>query len=413
MIYKCNFYIIIIIFVILFETKLVSDEKFEGLIVSVDSEAVTTYDLSERIKIVLKSLNLEDNIKNRDSVRDRVLELLILEKIKKIESQKFNIVISDEELEQFIAKLYDFPVDEYEKFKIFLEQQNIDIDVIKEQLKAELMWKKFTRQKFSSKITINKSEVDTLASNLINKVGKVEYNYSEILFKNVIENDWKTTKKRMNKVLSLLESKSSFDLIAKNFDENISTTNLEKNRWVLEDNLDENLKNVLDKLDVGEVKSEIKIKNGYKILKLNQKRIFGLETFTYSFIKFSSFNRDLNDLRSKNITCDSKEDNFNFEDISFVTLENIRANEISEIFRDELRKTDVGFFTNVIEISGENNILLICDKLDKENQVVNREKIETKIFSEKFNQLSNTYLTNLRKNINVKFFEKKKKNQLF
>ncbi|MFL2662076.1 MAG: SurA N-terminal domain-containing protein [Alphaproteobacteria bacterium] len=406
MIYKCNFYIIIIIFVILFETKLVSDEKFEGLIVSVDSEAVTTYDLSERIKIVLKSLNLEDNIKNRDSVRDRVLELLILEKIKKIESQKFNIVISDEELEQFIAKLYDFPVDEYEKFKIFLEQQNIDIDVIKEQLKAELMWKKFTRQKFSSKITINKSEVDTLASNLINKVGKVEYNYSEILFKNVIENDWKTTKKRMNKVLSLLESKSSFDLIAKNFDENISTTNLEKNRWVLEDNLDENLKNVLDKLDVGEVKSEIKIKNGYKILKLNQKRIFGLETFTYSFIKFSSFNRDLNDLRSKNITCDSKEDNFNFEDISFVTLENIRANEISEIFRDELRKTDVGFFTNVIEISGENNILLICDKLDKENQVVNREKIETKIFSEKFNQLSNTYLTNLRKNINVKFFAK-------
>ena len=406
MIYKCNFYIIIIIFVILFETKLVSDEKFEGLIVSVDSEAVTTYDLSERIKIVLKSLNLEDNIKNRDSVRDRVLELLILEKIKKIESQKFNIVISDEELEQFIAKLYDFPVDEYEKFKIFLEQQNIDIDVIKEQLKAELMWKKFTRQKFSSKITINKSEVDTLASNLINKVGKVEYNYSEILFKNVIENDWKTTKKRMNKVLSLLESKSSFDLIAKNFDENISTTNLEKNRWVLEDNLDENLKNVLDKLDVGEIKSEIKIKNGYKILKLNQKRIFGLETFTYSFIKFSSFNRDLNDLRSKNITCDSKEDNFNFEDISFVTLENIRANEISEIFRDELRKTDVGFFTNVIEISGENNILLICDKLDKENQVVNREKIETKIFSEKFNQLSNTYLTNLRKNINVKFFAK-------
>jgi len=405
-IYKCNFYIIIIIFVILFETKLVSDEKFEGLIVSVDSEAVTTYDLSERIKIVLKSLNLEDNIKNRDSVRDRVLELLILEKIKKIESQKFNIVISDEELEQFIAKLYDFPVDEYEKFKIFLEQQNIDIDVIKEQLKAELMWKKFTRQKFSSKITINKSEVDTLASNLINKVGKVEYNYSEILFKNVIENDWKTTKKRMNKVLSLLESKSSFDLIAKNFDENISTTNLEKNRWVLEDNLDENLKNVLDKLDVGEVKSEIKIKNGYKILKLNQKRIFGLETFTYSFIKFSSFNRDLNDLRSKNITCDSKEDNFNFEDISFVTLENIRANEISEIFRDELKKTDVGFFTNVIEISGENNILLICDKLDKENQVVNREKIETKIFSEKFNQLSNTYLTNLRKNINVKFFAK-------
>ena len=402
MIYK--YFIFAILFSLLLETKLLSDEKFEGLIVSVDSEAITTYDLSERIKLVLKALNLEDNIKNRDSVRDRVLELLILEKIKKIESEKFNVEITEEELKDMISKMYGFPIDEYEKFKSFLEQEKIDIDVIKEQLSAELMWKKFTRQKFSSKITINKSEVDTLANNLMNKVGKVEYNYSEILFKNVKENDWKNTKKRMNRVLSLLESKSSFDLVAKKFDENISTTNPERNRWILEDNLDDDLRNVLKELDVGEIKSDIKFKNGYKIVKLNEKRIFGLEAFTYSFIKFSSFNRDLNELKSKKITCESNEDKFNLEDISFVLIENIKANELLEIFHEELNKTDIGFFTDIIEISGENNILLLCDKFDKENQIVNREKIETKIFSEKFNQLANTYLTNLRKNINVKFF---------
>ena len=402
MIYR--YFILVILFTLLLETKSLSDEKFEGLIVSVGSEAITTYDLSERIKLVLKALNLEDNIKNRDSVRDRVLELLILEKIKKIESKKFNVEITEEELKDIISKMYDFPVDEYEKFTKFLEQEDIDIDVIKEQLSAELMWKKFTRQKFSSKITINKSEVDTLANNLMNKIGKVEYNYSEILFKNIKENDWENTKKRMNNALSLLESRSSFDLVAKKFDENISTTNPEKNRWVLVDNLDDDLRNVLNKLDVGEIKSEIRTKNGYKIIKLNEKRIFGLEAFTYSFIKFSSFNRDLNELKSQNITCESNEDDFNLENISFVSIENIKANELSEIFHDELKKTDIGFFTDIIEISGEDNILLVCNKFDKENQIVNREKIETKIFSEKFNQLSNTYLTNLRKNINVKFF---------
>ena len=402
MIYK--YFIFIVLSLIILEKKLISDEKYEGLIVSVDSEAITTYDLSERIKLVLKSLKLEDNIKNRDSVRDRVLELLILEKIKKIESEKFNVEIAEEELKNFISKMYDFPVDEFEQFKNFLKQENIDIDVIKEQLKAELMWKKYTRQKFSSKITINQTEVETLASNLMNKVGKVEYNYSEILFKNIKEDDWANTKKRMNNVLSLLDSKSSFDLVAKKFDENISTTNLEKNRWVLVDNIDDDLKSMLNQLDVGEIKSNIKTKNGYKILKLNEKRIFGLEAFTYSFIKFSSFNKDLNDLKTKNITCESNEGKFNFEDISFVTVQNIKANELSKIFYDELEKTDIGFFTNIIEISGESNMLLVCDKFDKEKQVVNREKIETKIFSEKFNQLANTYLTNLRKNINVKFF---------
>ena len=129
------------------ETKLISEEKFEGLIVSVDSEAITTYDLSERIKLVLKSLKLEDNIKNRDSIRDRVLELLILEKIKKMESKKYEIKVSDQELKDFISRMYDFPVEEYEKFKQFLKQEDIDIDVVKEQLKAELLWKKVYKTK--------------------------------------------------------------------------------------------------------------------------------------------------------------------------------------------------------------------------------------------------------------------------
>ena len=68
--------------IIFFENILFAQEKFEGMIVSIDKEIITTYDLSQRIKLALKSLNLEDSISNRDSVRERMLELLILEKIK-------------------------------------------------------------------------------------------------------------------------------------------------------------------------------------------------------------------------------------------------------------------------------------------------------------------------------------------
>ena len=159
-------------------------------------------------------------------------------------------------------------------------------------------------------------------------------------------------------------------------------------------------------METGEIRSNIKTNNGYKIVKFNKKRIFGLETFSYSFIKFSSLNRDLNELKTKNIVCESEKTNLNLQDISSVMLNNVKANEISEIFLDELKNTSEGSFTNIIDISGEKYVLFICEKFDKENQVIDREKIENKIFSEKFQQLSNTYLTNLRKNINVKFFTK-------
>ena len=68
------------------------------MIVSIDKEIITTYDLSQRIKLALKSLNLEDSISNRDSVRERMLELLILEKIKTIEAKKMILVTQGKNL---------------------------------------------------------------------------------------------------------------------------------------------------------------------------------------------------------------------------------------------------------------------------------------------------------------------------
>ena len=64
------------------------DEQFEALIASVNSDVITTYDLSQRIKLALKSLELNDTIENRDTVRERVLELLVIEKIKKSAATK-------------------------------------------------------------------------------------------------------------------------------------------------------------------------------------------------------------------------------------------------------------------------------------------------------------------------------------
>ena len=100
--------------------KLKALEKFEGLIVSVNSNVLTTYDLSERIKLALKALDLEDNISNRDTVRERVLELLILEKIKKSEAIKENIDHTEDELIDFASMLYNFPKEQFEDFKLFI-----------------------------------------------------------------------------------------------------------------------------------------------------------------------------------------------------------------------------------------------------------------------------------------------------
>ena len=53
-------------------------------------------------------------------------------------------------------------------------------------------------------------------NNYKNKVGKIEFDFSEIIFLNEEPNDWKSSKK-MKTVISLLDSGTSFELLANKF----------------------------------------------------------------------------------------------------------------------------------------------------------------------------------------------------
>ncbi len=400
-----NFFICLLL--LFFFKVTLADQKFEGIIASVDSEAITTYDLSERIKLVLKSLKLEDNIKNRDSVRDRVLELLIMEKLKKIEAKKAELMADNDEIIELAAAIYNFPVEEFEEFELFLKNENIDPEVVMEQLKNELLWKKLSQQMFATKITINSADIDAILNNYKNKVGKIEFDFSEIIFLNKEPNNWDSSKKKMNTVISLLDSGTSFELLANKFSDLNPQGNKLKTGWIFEDSLDSNTKEILNNMSPGDIKTNIKINNGFKILKLNRKRRFGNEEIKFSFLKFSSFDKkQIQTMYKKNITCKNINESEIEEGIKFLKIKNMALKDLSNLFRKQLDISEEESFTGIFELDGEYNLLYVCEKKISKSSSISREAIERKAFSKKFNQLTNTYLSNIRKSTNIKFFNK-------
>ena len=80
--------------------------------------------------------------------------------------------------------------------------------------------------------------------------------------------------------------------------------------------------------------------------------------------------------------------------------------DLSNLFRKQLDLSDQNSFTQVFEVDGEYNLLYVCEKKVSKSNVISREAIERRAFSKKFNQLTNTYLSNIRKSTNIKFFNK-------
>jgi len=398
---------IIFIHFFFFNNELKSLDKFEGLIVKVNSSILTTYDLSQRIKLALKALELEDNISNRDNVRERVLELLIIEKIKKSQAIKENIEHTEDELIEFAAMLYNFPKNQFDDFKLFITKENgIDIDVLMEQLSAELMWKKLLQKKFSSKIVISAQEIDKILADEKKKLGKYEYDLTEVFFENKKNQDWEDSKKELKNFLSLLNQGISFNNLAQKYGYSGEEDKKSSPDWIIEDNLNKEVKNIITKLEVGDISKEIKVDGGYKIFKLNKKRLFGYQMMKYSFIKISSPKiEDLDFSKFSSISCAEKDFLIN-DNISAIKLKDIVASEMINVYLERLEKLEIGKFSNVIDHDNEFSVLKLCDKKNEVTEKQKRNKIQSQLYAKKYNQLASTFISNLRKNANIKYFNK-------
>ena len=399
-----NIILFFLLKIIFFENSLFAQEKFEGMIVSIDKEIITTYDLSQRIKLALKSLNLEDSISNRDSVRERMLELLILEKIKTIEAKKNNISHTEEELINFTSNIYNFSKDDFNGFKSFLEEEGFDIDILLEQMSSELLWKKFLQKTIASKIIISEQEIQDSFDERTKNKGKYEFDYNEVLFLNDLPGNWKKSKKKMEEFLNLLDKGITFENLSKKFNE-VYTMESQSSRWVLEDNIENTTKESLQKMKPGEILS-FQDTDGYKVVKLNKKRFYGSSNFRYSFLKLSAFDEvTLKKIQKDDINCGMVSETLK-NNVELTKFEKILLDEMSKIFRINLEILDEGEMTSILKNKAEFMRLKLCKKEVDKKSAISKIDIEKKIYTQKFNQMASTLISNLRKNTNVKFFNK-------
>ena len=124
----------------------------------------------------------------------------------------------------------------------------------------------------------------------------------------------------------------------------------------------------------------------------------------FSFIKFSSYDQKLIQSFDYNPdNCSSELNKYKKNDeLSVTRLENILANEISEVFLKKIQETPIKQISDEIEING-GIFRCHCKKSKDKSADEKRIEIKNKLFNEKFNQLSRTYISNLRKSANIKY----------
>ena len=236
------------------------------IIVKVEDEIITNYDLKNKILITLILSNQEINQQNIDELKKAVLDQLINLKLKKMELSKYKIKKDEGTINSYLKSISGNNIQNF-KNKFF--ENNLDFELFLDEVDTEIRWQQLIYTLYGKKIDINEATIDVEVEKIIKERSNVEeFELYEIEINSNLDIPEKQIIEDILKKINTI----GFENSALNF--SASTTSSQKGYlgWINGKTLSKEIYLILSKMKIGEVSKPIKKQNNILFLKLNNKR---------------------------------------------------------------------------------------------------------------------------------------------
>ena len=259
---KITFFFILL----LYPNIAISNEN--KIILTVDSEPITSYELKNKILTQLVLSNQEINQQKIDQSKNSAINFLINLKIKKNEIEKKKIEIDETNFNQTLRNLSNNDVSSLKKK---FDNNSIDYGLFIEEIRIELGWQKLIYSLFRSNVKIDDAVVEAELNQVKkSEKEKIEYRLLEIEL-DIKNNDNLIENNKIEIVMRDIED-IGFETAAKKH--SISSTAIKNGDlgWINTNLLSKQIIEAFEVLEIDQISKPIKKLNTLLILKIKDKR---------------------------------------------------------------------------------------------------------------------------------------------
>lgn len=236
------------------------------IILKIENEIVTSYEIKNKILNSLILTNQEVNQKNINKLKKTSIESLIQLKLKRIELSKYNISYTPAQMQNYLNQISSNDINGLKnKFSL----NNLDYEIFYKEIETQLKWQSLIYKLYSNKIEINENDLeDEIKKILQNQKKVVEYRISEI---EILDND-KENGDFLIKDIKKNIAEQGFAATAVKFSISSSASNKGDLGWVNANSLSKDIYKLISKMNLGDVSAPIKRTNSILFLKLDDKK---------------------------------------------------------------------------------------------------------------------------------------------
>lgn len=281
--------VFIIIIHILLITKIAFAEIKTDIALRVNDKIITSFDIKNKILSELLLAKLELNQKNIDNIKSQSINSLINLQLKKSELERYQANVSKVELDNYIKSFTKFEVKDL--MNLFISN-NLDWDLFVDEMKIELMWKRFIFNNYNSKIELDLNSIDDQLNEFIKDNANFnEYRLSEIEFfaENAVNfND------QVNKIVQFIKDKD-FETAVIKFSSSQSKVNKGDLGWIEERLFSKDIIKIIKNLEKGEISKPLIKGNTITLFKLVDKKESSLKNIDKNLIRNNLINKRKNE----------------------------------------------------------------------------------------------------------------------
>ena len=383
----------------------------EGILVSVNNDMITSYDLKQRMLLLIVTSGVQVTQENYAAFQQQALNSLIDERLQQQELDHWKVKVTDAEVDDEIARMASQSNLKPDQLLSELKRVGVEPATLRAQIAAESGWNQLVGGRYHSSANVGTAQVDSLMDKVIADGQKPQYLVAEIFIDNTTAGSPANALQGAKQLRDQIAAKvAPFQAVARQFSNAPSAANGGDAGWLVSGNIEPSVETVLASLKPGEMSEPIVTKDGVYIYLLRQKTdgnadmVFRLKQAAVplpanaSPADVAAANAALASFRSRVDSCEA------FDDLDGKAPAGVQVTDLGDAqlstlltnYADALRPLKNNQVTEPLRNAQNMNVLYVCDRQLAGDNALSRDQVENNLVNQRLSMLGRRYLPELR-----------------
>lgn len=244
------------------------------VVARVNDDAITDFDLSQRVLFAIKTSGLTDSPDLRQRMAQQMLRQMIDERLQVQDSKRLGVKPTEGEIQNRYSEIERSAGMARGQFRQYLQSVGVAPDIATQQIEAQIAWGKIIRRRVRSQVDVSEAEIDDALARMRANVGKTETRVAEIFVPVDRADSVDEGKRSADRIMEQLRRGAPFAAVAQQFSQGASAASGGDLGWVLPGSLDPALDAALDRIQPRSYSEPIRSGAGWHILYVVDRRPF-------------------------------------------------------------------------------------------------------------------------------------------